>query len=107
VIDATEQNNRFRVPVGIDEQLQISLPVQSGAVWQLADPVGPELRQLSAPAGSSGTQVLAFQAVKPGTVTVQLHSSSGGTWYAVVLVWKIQFSPKNFVPVGRGRTSPG
>jgi predicted secreted protein len=108
VVNLTEQDNRVEAPVGLYEKLLISLPVRkgSGAVWQLTDPVGPQLEQLRAPAAKPGTQVLAFHAVKTGTVTVRLSTSTGGNWYAVILVWEIQLSPKNFGRPGPGVTSP-
>ncbi len=102
----TQQDNRVEAPVGILEKLFITLPAKNGAVWTLAYPVGPELKQLQAPASAAGTQTLAFQAVKTGTVTVELNSSKGGQWYAVILVWAIHLSPKNFVPPGAPETSP-
>jgi hypothetical protein len=102
----SEQNNRDGAFLPFNGTLLISLPVAKGsrAVWQLTDPVGPELKQIRAPATTPGTQVLAFHGAATGDVTVRLHKSTGGNWYAVVAVWTIHLSPKNFAPPGSGVT---
>ncbi len=104
VIQLTEQNNRYRAPVGLDEELLVSLPggTGGGAVWQLVGSVAPELRQITPPAATPATQVFAFHAAKTGTVTLRLRSSTGANWYAVVWVWTLNLTPKDFVPARPG-----
>ncbi len=101
-----EQDNRYEAFLPLNGTLLISLPVAKGsrAVWKLTDPVGPELKQIRAPATTPGTQVLAFHGAKTGDVTVRLHKSAGGDWYAVVAVWTINLNPRNFAPPGSGVT---
>jgi hypothetical protein len=102
VISLTEQSNRIGSFVGLHDTLRISLPVKKGVVWQLTDPVGPVLQQISPPSAAPGTQVLAFRGVKTGEVTVRLRNNAGGKWYSVVDVWTINLSPENFAPARPG-----
>jgi hypothetical protein len=46
--------------------------------------------------------VFAFHAAKTGTVTLRLRSSTGANWYAVVWVWTLNLTPKDFVPARPG-----
>ena len=47
----------------------------------------------------TGSEVLTFRAEHPGAVTLRLRNTATGTsWYAVVAVFAVHFSPRDFRP---------
>jgi hypothetical protein len=83
--------------------LTVTLPTGTASdPWVLDGSVAPELT-LTSTTDSSGEQLLTFDAAKTGTVTLRLHDTvTGSSWWAVVAVFTLHFTPKNFV-----RPEPG
>jgi hypothetical protein len=99
-VDLTEANEGAGVALPLGGTLTVTLPAAtSGHGWRVVSHIAPELQEVSATPGIQlGTELLVFHGVHTGTVTLRLAGGPQQSFWAVVSVFTLHFTPQNFQP---------